>query len=116
METLCYGSSLEAPHHRDISNNNPIYLMYSDRQDWANSADPDEMQQNAASHQGLHFLPFIQQFFDITLGSKLYLFEFKNQYGKGLRCPNTWAFFFFDLGFTALSRIFHLYRADRSSK
>ena len=24
--------------------------------------------------------------------------------------------FFFDLGFTALSRIFHLYRADRSSK
>ena len=25
-------------------------------------------------------------------------------------------FFFFDLGFTALSRIFHLYRADRSSK
>ena len=25
-------------------------------------------------------------------------------------------FFFFDLGFTALSRIFHLYRADRSLK
>ena len=25
-------------------------------------------------------------------------------------------FFFFDLGFTALSRIFHLYRADHSSK
>ena len=25
-------------------------------------------------------------------------------------------FFVFDLGFTALSRIFHLYRADRSSK
>ena len=25
-------------------------------------------------------------------------------------------FFFFDLGFMALSRIFHLYRADRSSK
>ena len=25
-------------------------------------------------------------------------------------------FFFFDLSFTALSRIFHLYRADRSSK
>ena len=24
--------------------------------------------------------------------------------------------FFFDLGFTALSRIFHLYRADRSSR
>ena len=25
-------------------------------------------------------------------------------------------YFFFDLGFTALSRIFHLYRADRLSK
>ena len=25
-------------------------------------------------------------------------------------------FFFFNLGFTALSRIFHLYRADRPSK
>ena len=25
-------------------------------------------------------------------------------------------FFFFDLGFTTLSRVFHLYRADRSSK
>ena len=31
--------------------------------------------------------------------------------GKG-----SFFFFFFDLGFTALSRIFHLYRADRSSK
>ena len=29
---------------------------------------------------------------------------------------NYWILFFFDLGFTALSRIFHLYRADRSSK
>ena len=35
------------------------------------------------------------------------------------RVIKTWGFFFvfvFDLGFTALSRIFHLYRADRSSK
>ena len=31
-------------------------------------------------------------------------------------CPAFFFFFFFDLGFTALSRIFHLYRADRSSK
>ena len=30
--------------------------------------------------------------------------------------PPFFFFFFFDLGFTALSRIFHLYRADRSSK
>ena len=31
-------------------------------------------------------------------------------------CTNFFFFFFFDLGFMALSRIFHLYRADRSSK
>ena len=39
---------------------------------------------------------------------------------KGLRVnagkTKIFFFFFFDLGFTALSRIFHLYRADRSSK
>ena len=52
------------------------------------------------------------------------------QSGQGVYCPLTesldttecmngdffFFFFFFDLGFTALSRIFHLYRADRSSK
>ena len=43
---------------------------------WANSVDPDEMLQNAASHQGLHCLPIIQQFLDTTSGSKLYLFKF----------------------------------------
>ena len=31
-----------------------IYHMYSDRQAWANNADPNEMLQNVASHQGLH--------------------------------------------------------------
>ena len=35
---------------------------------------------------------------------------------KNLIYPSFFFFFFFDLGFTALSRIFHLYRADRSSK
>ena len=49
--------------------------MYLDRQAWANSVDPDEMQQNAASHQGLHFLPLIQQFLDTTWNGKLYLFK-----------------------------------------
>ena len=50
--------------------------MFSDRQAWANSVDPDEMPQDAASHQGLHCLPLIQQFLDTTVVSKLYLFKF----------------------------------------
>ena len=49
--------------------------MYSDRQAWANSLDPDEMPQNAASHLGLHCLPLIQQFLDTTSGSELYWFK-----------------------------------------
>ena len=39
-----------------------IYCEHLDRHAWTNSADPDEMPQNAASHQGLHYLPLIQQF------------------------------------------------------
>ena len=39
-----------------------IYRTYSDRQAWANSVDPDETPLKAASHQGLHCLPPIQQF------------------------------------------------------
>ena len=50
--------------------------MCSDRQAWANSIDPDEMQQYAASHLGLHCLPLIQQFLDTTSGSELYWFKF----------------------------------------
>ena len=53
-----------------------IYHMYSDRQAWANSVDPDEMPLKAASHQGLHCLPPIQQFLDTISGSKLNLFKF----------------------------------------
>ena len=53
-----------------------FYRMYSDRQAWANSVDPDETPQNAASHQGLHCFPLIQQFLDKISGSKLYLFKF----------------------------------------
>ena len=38
------------------------YLPYVfGSQIWANSVDPDDMLQNAASHQGLHCLPVIQQ-------------------------------------------------------
>ena len=51
--------------------------MYSDRQAWANSIDPDETPHSAASHLGLYCLPLIQQFFDITSGSKLYLLNFR---------------------------------------
>ena len=46
------------------------------------------MRQNAASHQGLHCLPLIQQFLDTTSGSKLY--KFLNKHGKELRYPNTY--------------------------
>ena len=53
-----------------------IYHMYSDKQTWANSIDPNETPQNAASQQGLHCLPLIQQFLDRTSDSKLYLFKF----------------------------------------
>ena len=52
-----------------------IYHMYSDRQAWANSIDPDETPQNAASHLGLHCLPLIQQFLDTTSSSELYWFK-----------------------------------------
>ena len=41
------------------------YCMYLDRQAWANSVDPDETLQNAASYQGLYCLPLIQQFLSI---------------------------------------------------
>ena len=51
--------------------------------------DPDETPQNAASHQGLHSLQLIQHFLHITMGRKLYLFKFKNKYGKELRYLNT---------------------------
>ena len=40
--------------------NNPKYW---DRQTWANSVDPDQMQQNTVSDQGLHCLPLIQHYF-----------------------------------------------------
>ena len=53
-----------------------IYHMYSDRQAWANSIDPDETPQNAASYLGLHCSPLIQQFLDTTSGNELYWFNF----------------------------------------
>ena len=46
-------------------------------------------QTHQASHQGLYCVSHIQHFLDTPLGSKLYLFKFKNKCGKELRCPNT---------------------------
>ena len=38
------------------------YPKYWARQAFANSVDPDQTPQNAASDQGLHCLPYIQQY------------------------------------------------------
>ena len=43
-----------------VYRNNPGYW---DRQAFANSVDPDQTPQYAASDQGLHCLPYIQQYF-----------------------------------------------------
>ena len=46
-----------------------INREHSDIQAWANSVDPDETPQNAASHLGLLCLP-------LMVDNKLYLFKF----------------------------------------
>ena len=75
---MCYakqgGNGVEGEQYYHTLNH--IYHKYSNRQAWANSVDPDEMQQKAASHQGLPCLPLIQQFLDTTTGSKLNLLKF----------------------------------------
>ena len=79
-----------------------MYPKYSEIQTWANSVDPN--QTPCITHIAL-WRPVIRdskgfvRSLDVLYGVKVYGF-----------------FFFFYLGFTALSRIFHLYRADRSSK
>ena len=45
------------------------------------SADPGHMLQNAASDQGLHYLPLVQQFVE-TLDSKMDLLKFLDKYDK----------------------------------
>ena len=44
--------------------------MYLKKQAWASPVHPDQMLQNVASDQGLHFLSLIQQFLDKSTGSK----------------------------------------------
>ena len=60
---------------------------YWDRQVCANSDDPYQKLQNAASDQGLHCLPLIQQFIDKSISSKVDLFKLLDKCGK-VRCPN----------------------------
>ena len=50
----------------------------------------------------------------VKCGCSVYFFL--NSANLICRGKDIFFFFFFDLGFMALSRIFHLYRADRSSK
>ena len=52
---MCHVSGIDCYYH-----NNPKYW---DSQVYENSADPDQMPQNAASDQGLHRLPLVQQYF-----------------------------------------------------
>ena len=48
-----------------------IYPKHSDRKVWEKHANPDLMPHSAASDQGLHFSPLIQQFIDTSTGSKM---------------------------------------------
>ena len=69
----------------------------------ANSEDPDQTPRYAASDLGIHCLPM-----SLLWDARLKWVKFEG-----------WSyitFCLFDLGFTALPRIFHLNRADRSSK
>ena len=43
---------------------------------FASSGDPDQMPHFAASDQGLHCMPLIQQFLDTSTSSKMDLFKF----------------------------------------
>ena len=52
-------------------------FKYRDRQARANSTDPDQMLQNAASDLGLHWLQLIQHYFRTSTGSISYFFFFK---------------------------------------
>ena len=52
--------------------NNPKYW---DKKAFANSVDPDQMPQNAASDQGLHYLPY-RNILDTSRGSTMDYFKF----------------------------------------
>ena len=58
------------------------------RQTRTNSADPDQMPQNAASDQGLHCLATIHRFLHIATDCKIELLKHQEKYGKELRWPD----------------------------
>ena len=60
-----------------------IYPSYWNWQAWTNSVDPDQMLHSAASDQGPHCLPLIQQIWTLT-GSKIDLFKYLDKYGEEL--------------------------------
>ena len=53
-----------------------IYQNYWDRQAWANSVEPDQMLQHAASDQGLQCLPLIQKISDTSINTEMDLLKF----------------------------------------
>ena len=65
-----------------LSNCFRIYPKYPARLTLANSVDPDQTPQNAASDQGLHRLPLIQKYLNARTGSKM------DRFSKEIGCPN----------------------------
>ena len=75
--------------------------MYLDRQAFANSVDPDQTPQNAASDQVQHCLLLSSNFvldirkaytimFKIRKARSKLIFEFYDKYGNELSCLNTY--------------------------
>ena len=52
-----------------------VYPNYSDRQAYANSVDPDQTPQNAATEQGLHCLPLNKEITTHQYIVKMHLFK-----------------------------------------
>ena len=63
------------------------YLTYGHRYACANSVDPDQTPQNAASDQGLHCFPLIQQFDTLQYIAKRACFNFRTNMVSRLGVP-----------------------------
>ena len=63
--TLYHATFLVAGHKngRKSTKRTVITLRIGTERPFANSVDLDQMPQNATSHQGIHCLPYIQQYF-----------------------------------------------------
>ena len=59
-----------------------FYLKFLDRQLRINFVHLDQVPQNTASDQGLHGLPFIQQFLDSLASNKTDWIKFWDKFGK----------------------------------